>query len=277
MTKFEKIEVKEQVSIGSLITDRRKAGGMTQRQLADRAGVNLNTLKSYETGRTSPTVANVRAIAQVLGISQKDIWTEVDSPEDIRSNASGAALNIDALSYDSAMALFQKLAAKVGEPIEPTGEDPIDVLRDVVAERGLRGKRTIAAVLTALEYLNELDADELDDVADDANIYIDSDELRDVADDNDTVVERFMTARIIVTILYGHDIVAQDREAASAFDILEDVPVPEGIPEISKEWSFILTSKLGKDVIRAYSPVLLLELVKIRKAPSLEELAPTEK
>jgi transcriptional regulator with XRE-family HTH domain len=55
--------------------------GLTQRQLADRAGLNRVQLAKYESGAQSPSVRTAARIAKVLGTSVEELF---------EGNASGA-------------------------------------------------------------------------------------------------------------------------------------------------------------------------------------------
>lgn len=46
----------------------RQSAGLTQRELAERAGMSSQQLSHYETGLTEPTLANLRRIAAALEI-----------------------------------------------------------------------------------------------------------------------------------------------------------------------------------------------------------------
>lgn len=55
--------------IGANIQSRRKVLGLTQEQLAERLGVSRQTVAKWETGETSPDLANAGALAEVLDVS----------------------------------------------------------------------------------------------------------------------------------------------------------------------------------------------------------------
>lgn len=54
-------------SIGRSLRRARRRAGMTQSQVAARAGIRLETLSRLENGRGNPTVRTVRRILQALG------------------------------------------------------------------------------------------------------------------------------------------------------------------------------------------------------------------
>ncbi len=54
--------------IGSQIRQRRKSLKITQGQLAELAGVSLNTLSRIESGKANPTIDVIEKIAEILGL-----------------------------------------------------------------------------------------------------------------------------------------------------------------------------------------------------------------
>lgn len=56
------------LDIGNIIKDRRKSLRITQPDLADLAGISVNTLYKIETGQANPTLAVLGKIAEVLGM-----------------------------------------------------------------------------------------------------------------------------------------------------------------------------------------------------------------
>jgi transcriptional regulator with XRE-family HTH domain len=55
------------------LADARKARGLTQRDLADKAGVPQQAISAYEAGRKEPLVTRAQRIAQALGIAVDDM------------------------------------------------------------------------------------------------------------------------------------------------------------------------------------------------------------
>ena len=54
--------------IGTSIKNRRKEFNITQRELANMADVNINTLTQIEKGEGNPTVRSVQKILKILGM-----------------------------------------------------------------------------------------------------------------------------------------------------------------------------------------------------------------
>lgn len=57
--------------IGNLIKERRDTLGITQPDLAEMAGISVNTLYKIETAQANPTVKVLNKIAEILGMELK--------------------------------------------------------------------------------------------------------------------------------------------------------------------------------------------------------------
>ena len=55
--------------LGRKLAVQRRAAGLTQEQLAERARLNVKTIQGIEQGRTEPELATMTAIAKALGAS----------------------------------------------------------------------------------------------------------------------------------------------------------------------------------------------------------------
>jgi len=58
-------------TLGKLIKDRRLELGTTQQQIADLAGVSVNTLYQLERGQSNPTIEVLVKVVEVLGMELK--------------------------------------------------------------------------------------------------------------------------------------------------------------------------------------------------------------
>ena len=67
------------MSINSNIRQLREAAGLTQEQLAEKAGVARSTVTQWENGWSNPRMGMVRKLAGILGVSTADIVYEADS------------------------------------------------------------------------------------------------------------------------------------------------------------------------------------------------------
>ncbi|MCH8558271.1 MAG: helix-turn-helix domain-containing protein [Balneolia bacterium] len=64
--------------IGQMIKARRNTLGITQPDLAEMAGISVNTLYKIETGQANPTVEVLNKIAKILGM---ELSLDVKKPE----------------------------------------------------------------------------------------------------------------------------------------------------------------------------------------------------
>lgn len=72
------------MTTGQLIKAARKKAGMTQAQLAEKAGVAAITIQQYELGKRQPRLAQLQAIASALGVPVQELisdWEAVDKEE----------------------------------------------------------------------------------------------------------------------------------------------------------------------------------------------------
>ena len=65
--------------LGSKIKLLRKSKGMSQAELAEASGVEINTISRYETGTNAPSIEQLLSIAEVLGVSHLEILPPQDS------------------------------------------------------------------------------------------------------------------------------------------------------------------------------------------------------
>jgi HTH-type transcriptional regulator/antitoxin HipB len=61
------MEAKAETRIGVFVRERRKANGLTQRQLGELAGVGTRFVSELERGKTTVRVAEVNAVLAVFG------------------------------------------------------------------------------------------------------------------------------------------------------------------------------------------------------------------
>jgi transcriptional regulator with XRE-family HTH domain len=59
------------VTLGKIIKERRLQLGTTQQQIADLAGISVNTLYQLERGQSNPTVEVLVKVGEVLGMELK--------------------------------------------------------------------------------------------------------------------------------------------------------------------------------------------------------------
>jgi transcriptional regulator with XRE-family HTH domain len=67
-------------AFGRRLKELREAAGLTQKELAQRAGVVPGAVGHLEQGRRQPTWATVRALAKALGVPSTAFETEEEAP-----------------------------------------------------------------------------------------------------------------------------------------------------------------------------------------------------
>ena len=65
------------MNFNELLRDLRSKAGLTQEQLADKAGIPLPSLRGHEQGQRVPSWASVVRLAKALGVST-DVFSECD-------------------------------------------------------------------------------------------------------------------------------------------------------------------------------------------------------
>lgn len=72
--------------ISERISDIRSESGLTQKELADRAGITQGALSQIENGNRTPTLLVLRKLARALNISVEDLIGEptYEYPDDIK-------------------------------------------------------------------------------------------------------------------------------------------------------------------------------------------------
>lgn len=61
------------MTIGEAIKAARKARGLKQIELAEKAGISVNTIRFWETDRTSPTAIFLCCVADVLDVTLDEL------------------------------------------------------------------------------------------------------------------------------------------------------------------------------------------------------------
>ena len=65
------------MTVGDRIKERRKQLGLSQKELADKAGLRQATISAAETGKNNPSSETIQVIAQALGIRHSDLLGEI--------------------------------------------------------------------------------------------------------------------------------------------------------------------------------------------------------
>lgn len=77
----------DQKTIGAQVRKMRKAKGMTQEQLAEKAGVGITHISHIETGRTAPSLDIVICLINAFGCSADELLgIEIERDVEVRNN-----------------------------------------------------------------------------------------------------------------------------------------------------------------------------------------------
>ena len=106
-----------QERIGKRIQQLRDAAGLTQSQLADRAGVNAEHISRIERAEKGPSIELLDRVAGALGVSIKALFDFEEEPaEDARKTAIASLLDsADDRTRDVAEAVLEVLIRKLEE------------------------------------------------------------------------------------------------------------------------------------------------------------------
>lgn len=101
------------MNIGERIKRYRKEKGMTQEEVADRAGVTAASVSRWESGAWDPTFRDVEKIAEALGVAMEELTREP-------KRGTGLRKIIDGKVYDTENArILFKFRRKYQDPLNP--------------------------------------------------------------------------------------------------------------------------------------------------------------
>lgn len=61
------------MNVGKMIRELRNKGGMTQKELAEKADISTSYLCDIEVGRTNPSLRTLERISKAFGITMKEM------------------------------------------------------------------------------------------------------------------------------------------------------------------------------------------------------------
>ena len=104
-------------TFGDRVTGAREARGMTRRELADRLGVRVKTLESWEEDRADPRANKLQMLAGVLGVSLMWLLTGEGDGLEAPPESDGAAAN----EVRSVLSETRQIRAEIGALAERMG------------------------------------------------------------------------------------------------------------------------------------------------------------
>jgi len=100
--------------LGRRIAAQRRAVGLTQEELAERAGVNVKTIQGAEQGRTEPELRTLTLMAKALGTSLDNLvpGASASSPEAIIKRVVAELYELSQPTLEHLAAVVHALAKK---------------------------------------------------------------------------------------------------------------------------------------------------------------------
>ena len=89
--------------VGQRIRDLREKQGLSLREVAARSGLSINAISRIERGDNSPTVASLHLIAQALGVSITEFFTQAEAQSVIYVKPSEQSQRKDGTAYTESL------------------------------------------------------------------------------------------------------------------------------------------------------------------------------
>lgn len=171
-----------QVTYGYKIKEARKKASMTQKELSEKAGISINSIKKYETTDRVPKMETIKKIAEALGINfihlipirgEEDdgfVYLDEESLETLKEFAESAGIDpyerIEDIPEDTdpklrriRVALSKVFNAEVKDLLSDEHAKELeaerDSLNDLMNANGINTLTTDQWVMLGLTYLNE--------------------------------------------------------------------------------------------------------------------------
>ena len=115
------------MNIGAHIRSLRKARGITQEEVARRAGMSLNGMADIERGdAVDPHISTLRRIAEALDTSVAELMGEPVAPlGEAPAEESGPPVPIEIVSAEALVARHKELETEIEELAEKLGDHPM--------------------------------------------------------------------------------------------------------------------------------------------------------
>ena len=140
MTRFMSVSLAT-MTIGQRLQAFRKSAGLSQRELARRAGLKNSTLSTIEQDKVSPTIASLEKILTAIPVSLDAFFSAAEPQMLVRRAAElyqlekdGMSLRLLALDYFQETTALSRLAIRRGESTELANNEANSLLAGMVAE-----------------------------------------------------------------------------------------------------------------------------------------------
>ena len=127
--------------IGNNIRAKRRARGLTQKELGERAGIAEPTIRRYELGKLNPKMETIEKIAVALNVPPKELLEGTSWGE---SSLWGEWAARDTMEkfYDEKEWIAEQLDMKTGEKVRTPVKNPLyEKMEEVFFKLNLEGKR----------------------------------------------------------------------------------------------------------------------------------------
>lgn len=101
--------MKDKMSLGSVISDRRKQMLLTQKELAEQIGVSKSAIAKWETDGGLPDRDNLKSLSEAMGISITDLYKAIDDD-------GASEVNLDANITLDVISVFESHGYKIIKP-----------------------------------------------------------------------------------------------------------------------------------------------------------------
>lgn len=281
------------MSVASFLRAKRNEMGLSQRQLADQAGLTVSSVKNYESGRNTPPLERLIQLANLLDFDPAELFREAREqfsdggasekpkrpPRDEKVQISRAALQELLTAVGAGETFAEITSGEQRRRISPP-EDPLDVAREAVeslrrisARRGTGSPRTLAQVDVTEAAFEKLDLDQLDELLEELaeeNDFSDSDLFMDIEDEaGESAPEFDAEVALLAYGLAGPELfVADYDELAELYEALEE---KGHRPEFSVGWfGPILASSKAEKAAEARPKIMAALIAAAREGHSLD-------
>lgn len=108
--------MEQKISLGKIISSRRKYMHLTQEELADRIGVSKSAVAKWETDGGIPDRDNLKRVSEILNLSVDDIYRIIRNTDKGTSPPRSETLNINITS--DVISVLESYGYTIIQPVE---------------------------------------------------------------------------------------------------------------------------------------------------------------